>query len=191
MKRILQYRIKGNLPHYECYINNAFLNGDLSEVVYMAQPRDFEDSTKPHHVCRLNKALYGLKQAPQAWFTKLKHYLITDMFRACRSNTSLFVHHSIHVTIYTLVYVDDVIVTDNNATFLDQFINRLNKTFSLRDLGSLHYFLGLQVTRSNTSLTLSQQQYIQEVISKGYMTSSKPASIPTDPAMKLNNHESR
>lgn len=42
-------------------VNNAFLNGILIEDVYMAQPVGFVDSTKPHHICKLNKALYALK----------------------------------------------------------------------------------------------------------------------------------
>lgn len=92
-------------------INNAFLNADLSEVVHMKQPKGFEDPTHPNHVCKLHKALYGLKQAPRAWFTKLKAYLVTNGFRACQSDTSLFVHATPTVTIYVLVYVDDLIVT--------------------------------------------------------------------------------
>ena len=57
-------------------MHNAFLNGILSETVYMSRPPGFVDSSRPHHVCKLQRALYGLKQAPRAWYHRLSDTLL-------------------------------------------------------------------------------------------------------------------
>lgn len=96
-------------------VNNAFLQGDLQEEVYMVQPQGFVDRDKPTHVCRLRKALYGLKQAPRAWYNALKQHLISSGFTNSHADASLFIHQNGSTVTYVLVYVDDILVTGNNA----------------------------------------------------------------------------
>ena len=64
-------------------INNAFLNGELTETVYMPQLEEFVDADHSRYVCKLKKALYDLKQAPRAWFDKLRSML--ESWQLCRA----------------------------------------------------------------------------------------------------------
>lgn len=86
-------------------VNNAFLQGHLTESVYMSQPSGFVDKTSPTSVCHLLKAIYGLKQAPRAWYTELKTFLLASGFVASKSDPSLFIntHHS--SPLYVLIYM--------------------------------------------------------------------------------------
>ena len=134
--------------------NNAFLNGDLEESVYMVQPEGFTIGNS-QLVCKLNKALYGLKQAPRAWFSKLSSALHSLGFKAAKSDSSLFIRVSHTCILYVLVYVDDVIITGNSSTAISSLIQTLHGTFSFKDLGRLHYFLGIEAKFSPGKLHLS------------------------------------
>jgi hypothetical protein len=89
-------------------VSNAFLHGFLEEDVYMQQPPGFEDPRYPQHVYKLQRALYGLKQSPRAWYARLSDKLHELGFISSKANTSLFIFHHDGVTIYMLVYVDDI-----------------------------------------------------------------------------------
>ena len=81
---VLSLAVINNWKLRQVDINNAFLNGELSETVYMPQPEGFENSEHPNYVCKLKKALYGLKQAPRAWFDKLRSVLESWQFTRTR-----------------------------------------------------------------------------------------------------------
>lgn len=72
-------------------VNNAFLQGQLDEEVYMRQPPGFVSSQHPHYVCKLRKPIYGLRQASRAWHTTLNSYLLTIGFHKSDSDGSLFI----------------------------------------------------------------------------------------------------
>ncbi|WVZ16857.1 hypothetical protein V8G54_009839 [Vigna mungo] len=142
----------------------------------------FVDSTKPEHVCKLSKAIYGLKQAPRAWFDSLKNALLSWGFKNTKSDSSLFTLRGTYHITFLLIYVDDIIVAGNNTKFLESFIKQLNVVFSLKDLGPLHYFLGIEVQRDASGMYLKQSKYIGDILRKFKMenASSCPTPMVTD-----------
>ena len=68
IRMLLAFVIHHDFKLYQMDVKSAFLNGPLSELVYVEQPPGFEDPKHPHHVYKLHKALYGLKQTPRAWY---------------------------------------------------------------------------------------------------------------------------
>jgi histone deacetylase 1/2 len=128
-------------------IQNAFLNGFLDEEVYMRQPPGFTNPTKPDHYCRLVPSLYGLKQAPRAWHACLSSVLGSLGFKPSATDTSLFILQRSDITIFLLVYVDDIIVLSSSASAIPRLIDQLRSTFSVKDLGVLIIFWVLRCLR--------------------------------------------
>ena len=169
-------------------INNAFLQGTLTDEVYMAQPPGYLDKGSPNHVCRLKKAIYGLKQAPRAWYTELTNFLLGLGFKRAVSDTSLFILSSNPYPIYLIVYVDDIILTGPHAATIDTFIHTLANRFALKDLGTLSYFLGVEVVPTATGLFLSQRKYILDLLDRMGMSDAKAAPTPMVVTQTLSSH---
>ena len=166
-------------------VQNAFLHGVLEEEVYMRQPPGFVDPAQPHHLCRLVKALYGLKQAPRAWHARLGAALRAHGFVPSTADTSLFILQRPEVTMYILVYVDDIILVSSSAAATDRLVSSLGAEFAVKDLGRLHYFLGLEVLHSDGGLTLTQKKYSQDLLRRAGMLQCKSATTPMSATDKL------
>ena len=169
-------------------VKNAFLHGVLQETVYMTQPPGFEDSHQRDMVCKLDKAIYGLKQAPRAWFARLSSKLCDLGFRSSSADTSLFVLQNSEVTLYVLVYVDDLILTGSSVAAVDKLLHQLHSAFAIKDLGSLKYFLGIEVTTDPGGITLSQRRYVQDLLRRTNMEKCRPVSTPMSSTEKLSKH---
>lgn len=77
-----------------------------------------------------------------------------------------------------LIYVDDIIVTGNNTVFVFSLLTQLRGKFALKDLGDLHYFLGIEVFRDASSMFLTRQKYALEILTKVGMSDCKPSLSP-------------
>jgi histone deacetylase 1/2 len=159
-------------------VDTAFLHGYLQDEVYMVQPPGYVDKRFPIHVCKLEKSLYGLKQAPRAWFARLSSRLQELGFSPSKADVSLFIYKHEAVAIYVLVYVDDIIVVSSTAQAADQLLVQLRRSFPVKDLGRLGYFLGVKVKHQQDGLHLSQQKYIKDLLERTNMTEAKTVSTP-------------
>jgi hypothetical protein len=162
VRLILSLAVSLQWPLRQLDVKNAFLHGTFKEEVYMTQPQGYSDPTHPNLVCKLHKFIYGLKQAPQAWFESFTPQLLHLGFTTSTADSSLFIYKNQFVIAYLLLYVDDIVLTSNTPTYLDHLINQLNTVFDLKDLGTLHYFLGLQVSRTTNSLYIKQTKYAHD-----------------------------
>ena len=93
-------------------------------------------------------------------------------------DSSLFVFCSANTIIYLLLYVNDIIFTRNDSTQIAHLIAALGQVFELKDLGSLNYFLGMQITHSAHGLTLTQSKYTCDVLHRFHMENSKATKTP-------------
>ncbi|XP_076916064.1 uncharacterized protein LOC143575637 [Bidens hawaiensis] len=120
--------------------------------------------------------------------------------------TNAFLHGTLHETVYMhqpmgfrdrdypdhdrdiaylLIYVDDIILTTSNEALRGRLMSSLAGEFSMKDLGPLSYFLGIQVTRTGNNLFLLQSAYVKDIIHCAAMDSCKPVATPVDTQPKL------
>lgn len=164
-------------------VSNAFMHGYLKKNVHMQQPPGYIDDDHPHHVCKLEKSLYGLKQAPRAWFDRFTSQLLDVGFIASLADSSLFIYHFAHTIIYVLVYDNDIIIIGNSSAHISNLIQALSHTFDLRDLGSIHYFLGIQITYQ--IWPLSQTKYALDILHRFHVDNVKPTKTLSYPSSRL------
>ena len=125
-------------------VKTTFLNGKIEEEVYVEQPKGFSIFDCKTHVCKLKKALYGLKQAPRAWYERIDNYLLKLGFPKNEANPNLYFKTEGDDMVIFVLYVDDLLITGDEH-LIEKCKQDLSTEFEMKDLGLLHYFLGLEI----------------------------------------------
>lgn len=169
---------------HQMEVHNALLHGDLEEKVYMKLHPGFvvNDKTK---VCKLKKALYGLRQAPRCWFSKLTAVLKGYAFIQNKTEHSVFTLVCGSMRLYVLIYVDDLLIGDNDSLAIVKFKGYISICFHMKDLGPMTYFLGIEVSRYPQDIYLSQRKYALDIVKECGLLGNKPISIPLEQNQKL------
>ncbi|KAJ9561274.1 hypothetical protein OSB04_006434 [Centaurea solstitialis] len=146
-----------NYQIWQMDVKTAFLNGKLTEDVYMQQPEGFVDPKNPNKVCKLLKSIYGLKQASMSWN----------------------LHFDIRIKEFGFTK-NDILLIGNDVPPLQSVKAWLSKCFQMKDLGEAAYILGIKIyrNRSRWLIGLSQGTYIDKILKRFRMDESKKGFIP-------------
>jgi histone deacetylase 1/2 len=110
-------------------------------------------------------------------------------FVASKSDTSLFIYHKYRVTIYMLIYVDDIIVASSSQAATDALLKDLSQEFALKDLCDLNFFLGIEVQKVANGLVLNQAKYAQDILTRVGMAHCIGVSTPLSSSEKISAHQ--
>ncbi|KAJ9541567.1 hypothetical protein OSB04_028073 [Centaurea solstitialis] len=169
-----------NYEIWQMDVKTAFLNGKLTEDVYMEQPEGFEDPKNPNKVCRLLKSIYGLKQASRSWNLHFDERIKEFGFAKSEFEPCVYTKFSGSIVTFLVLYVDDILLIGNDVPTLQSVKEWLSKCFQMKDLGEAAYILGIKIyrNRSKRLIGLSQSTYIDKVLKRFRMDESKKGFIP-------------
>ena len=117
----------------------------LREEIYVAQTDGFTNRNASEKIYLLKKALYGLKLAARAWYVRINDFLLNLGFKRSFNEATLYIKEKEQEILIVFIYMDDILMTANNANSIKQLRNKMKEVFEMNDLKKMTFFLGMQV----------------------------------------------
>ncbi|SGY41602.1 BQ5605_C003g02531 [Microbotryum silenes-dioicae] len=127
--------------------DTAFLNGKMTDDVYMKAPKGWTGTLKPGQCLKLIASMYGTKQAPREWNRALDRLMVEKKWTKCSSDVCLYYKKVDSEFIIVAFYVDDGLVASTSQALIEKEIGDLQATFKLKQQGAVSHFLSLEVKR--------------------------------------------
>lgn len=159
---------------------------ELDKKIYIKAAPGMEP--KGSNTWLLIKSLYRLKQSGKRWYECLAKILRTMGYTATHADNCFFTNIKDTTFEYILVYVDDILYISNQKQKCDTFASELGKHFSLKTLGKVDKYLGVQITQSDKGFRLSQKEKILELLEKCNVANAKPCNTPLQPDFLKHTH---
>jgi hypothetical protein len=155
----------------------------------MTQPTGFVVPGQESKVCRLQHSLYGLRQSGRCWNEKLNAKFLAAGLIRCKSDPCVYYISTKKGLV--IVFVDDLTVLAENAEAMKLFKALISDLFETKDLGELHYLLGIKIEQeSDGSVYLSQKKYAEAILERFGMQDCKPVATPFDVSHHLSKQQS-
>jgi hypothetical protein len=118
---LLAFVVSKGFKLYQIDVKSAFLNDCIQEEVFVRQPQGFEEPKYPNRVYKLSNALYMLKQAPQAWYARLKTFLLEHGYVMGSVDKTLFTIKHGNDFLLVQIYVNDIIFGGSSHVLVSSF----------------------------------------------------------------------
>ena len=136
-----------DLELHQIVVKTAFLNGDLEENVYMAQPKGFVVKGKENMGCHLKKSIYGLKQASRQWYLKFDRTIKGFGFKENVEDNYVYAKFKNEKYIFLVLYVDNILLASSDVNLLLETKKLLSSKFDMKDLGEASFVLRIEIHR--------------------------------------------
>ena len=120
----------------------------------MKQPEGFVKEGEKDLVCRLKKSIYELKQSPRCWNTALDSHLKKMKFVQTKADLCIYIFKDKTETVIIAVYVDDILIAGTSNKKIAEVKAAIANRFEVKDMGELHYFLGVKIVRDSQAGTI-------------------------------------
>nr|GEV31764.1 retrotransposon protein, putative, Ty1-copia subclass [Tanacetum cinerariifolium] len=172
---------------WQMNVKTTFLNGYLSEEVYMKKPEGFVNPKYPNRVCKLKRSIYRLKQASRQWNKQFDDEMKKFGFTQNRDEPCVYLKTSRSNITFLILYVDDILIMGNNIQMLQDVKSYLGRCFAMKDLGKAAYIIGIKIykDRSRRLIGLCQSAYIEKILKRYHMENSKRESIFMQEKLRL------
>ncbi|KAL5515273.1 hypothetical protein EMCRGX_G000418 [Ephydatia muelleri] len=187
VRTLLAFAVQNGMMVHQIDVVTAFLNGTLEEEIYMEQPPGYIKKGEEHLVCKLKKSIYGLKQSPRCWNMVFNEYMTSLSYEQCAAHPCVLVRTEGTETTIIAVYVDDLIIIAKNPETMERIKGSLTERFKMKDLGKLHYCLGINIEydENKRCLWMHQRPYIQSLLERYQLSEAKSSCTPADINVKL------
>ena len=91
IRALLAFAVQNNMMIHQTDVVTAFLNGSLSEEIYMEQPPGYIKEGEENLVCKLKRSLFGLKQSSRCWNIVFKQYMESINFKQSTADPCIFI----------------------------------------------------------------------------------------------------
>ena len=159
----LAFAVENDMLVHQMDVVTAFLNGTLEEEIYMQQPEGYIQPGSDHLVCKLIN------------------------FKRNEADPFVFVRMESGNPTIVAVYVDDLIVLTKALERMNGTKKSLAEQFKMKDLGEIHYCLGINIQRNEDKkyFIMHQKQYILAVVEKYGLSEVNTVATPADVNVQL------